>query len=356
MKAVMMAGGFGSRLYPLTVGYPKPMIPLVNKPVLAHILNLLKLHDFSQVIITVRYLAHQIQDYFGDGSCLGMKIHYAVEDTPLGTAGGVKNTQPYLDDEPFLVISGDILTDINLSEIIHFHGANKAKATLALKEVIDPQGYGLVMTDTGGRITAYLEKPDARQIDSKTINSGIYVLEPEILDNLEPEMAYDFSYDVFPGLLAQGTPIFGKRVAGYWRDIGTLQSYSEATFDVLTGKVKHIDLGRFLGNGVWVGHGVEIAPDATLRGPLYLAHGVKIDHNVTIIGPAVIGHRTVIDRDAYIEQAIIGPNCLIGKSVSVRQTLVPPQSILTTKSKISERLAIDTIKNQPVEIGYYHRR
>lgn len=248
MKAVVMAGGFGSRLYPLTADCPKAMISFINKPVLAHILDLLMRHHFSEVVITVQYLAHQIQEYFGDGRHLGMTIHYALEDAPLGTAGSVKNAQPYLADEPFLVISGDIVTDIDLSRLWQFHRRNDALATLALKQVADSREYGVVVTDSSGRIKQYLEKPGGEQMISNTVNIGVYILDPEVLGWMEPGLAYDFSYDIFPLMLAQNRSIFGYRVDDYWRDMGTPSSYMQATTDVLTGRVRHIDLGPIVNN------------------------------------------------------------------------------------------------------------
>ncbi len=240
MKAIILAGGFGTRLHPLTLKCPKPMIPLANKPVLTHTLNLLKSHHFSEVVITVQYLAEQIQNYFGNGCSLGLTLRYAVEERPLGTAGSIKNAQPYLDTETFLVISGDIVTDIDLSRAIRFHRQKQALATVVLKRVANPHEYGVVVTDRSGRVRQYLEKPDRQVIISNTVNSGIYILEPEILDYMEPNQAYDFSYDIFPLIVAQNVPFFGYLADGYWRDIGTWQSYRQAMADVLAGKVSHV--------------------------------------------------------------------------------------------------------------------
>ena len=331
MKAIVMAGGLGSRLYPLTVGRPKPMIPLVNQPVLGHILNLLQRHNFSEVIITARYLSHQIQEYFGDGRHWGVQLRYCIEDVPLGTAGGVKNARSYLDDAPFLVISGDALTDINLSKLAHFHHKKQSLMTMALKRVVNPSQYGVVVTNAAGRVQYYLEKPQPEQIISNMVNTGIYIINPEILDQLESQTAYDFSYDVFPTLLAQNAPFFGKVMEGYWCDIGTLQSYTQATFDMLTEKVRGLDLGRYLGHNVWVGRNVEISPNSILSGPLYLGNGVKIFEGATIHGPAVIGDQTVINREAHIEQAIISAHCHIGQGVYVKQTIIPERTIISGK-------------------------
>ncbi len=331
MKAIVMAGGLGSRLYPLTVGRPKPMIPLVNKPVLGHILNLLKRHNFSEVIITARYLSHKIQEYFGDGRHWGVKLHYCIEDTPLGTAGGVKNAQPYLDDQPFLVISGDALTDINLSKLAHFHHQKQSMMTMALKRVSNPSHYGVVVTDAGGHVQYYLEKPGPEQIISNTVNTGIYVVNPEILDLLESQTAYDFSYDVFPNLLAQNIPFFGKVMEGYWCDIGTIQSYTQATFDVLAKKVRGLDLGHYMGHNLWVGGNVDISPKARLSGPLYLGNGVKILGGARIQGPAVIGDHTTINRGAHVERAIVNAHCHIGRGAYLKQTIIPERTIISTK-------------------------
>lgn len=335
MKAVVMAGGSGSRLRPLTVGRPKPMVPIVNKPVLAHILDLLKYHDFSEIIITVQYLADHIQDYFGDGSSLELSIHYCVEETPLGTAGGVRNARQYL-DETFLVISGDALTDIDLSALLQFHRTQGALATLTLKSVADPLEYGIVATDDEGRITQFLEKPGWGQVISDTVNTGIYVLEPEVLDLLEPNQAYDFSKDVFPTLLSRSMPLFGYITDGYWCDIGNIQAYMRSTGDVLEGKVRHIDLGQHIGGGVWTGYGVEIAPDAALYGPIYLGDEVKIKGGVIIHGPAVIRDYTIIDNRAQIERSVIWRNCYVGESAEVRGAVVARQCNLKAKSVLFE--------------------
>jgi mannose-1-phosphate guanylyltransferase/phosphomannomutase len=218
------------------------MAPFLGKPVLAHILNLLKEHHIYEVVLTVRYLADQIQDYFGDGSQLGMQISYALEETPLGTAGSVKNAQPHLDgSKTILVMSGDIITDIDLTSLILFHRQRRALTTLALKQVPNPRQYGLVATDRSGRICRYVEKPTDSEARAGVVNTGIYVLETKMLEMLEPGIAYDFSYDLFPRLVSQHARLYGWISDSYWCDIGTLQSYMKATADALTGKIGHIN-------------------------------------------------------------------------------------------------------------------
>jgi len=269
MKAIVMAGGRGSRLRPFTLSRPKPMLPLGNQPVLAHILDLLKRHDLCDVVIATCYLPEQIQDYFGDGSQRGMSLQYSVEETPLGTAGSVKQAQPLLDDEPFLVISGDIVTDIDLGQIIQFHQKKRALATLALTSVANPGAYGVVITDPVGRVRQYtekpnIEKPSHRLAIAHLVNTGIYVLEPDLLDRMEPATVYDFSYDIFPHLLHKKNALFGCPVEGYWRDMGTMQSYRQSIADVRAGKVDFIANGA---NRRMATNGYTKQPRASLAEP-----------------------------------------------------------------------------------------
>jgi mannose-1-phosphate guanylyltransferase/phosphomannomutase len=206
VKAVVMAGGQGTRLRPLTIGRPKPMVPVVNQPILAHILDLLKRNGITEVVITLQFLPDIIRDYFGNGEELDMVIHYCTETLPLGTAGSVKNAQKYLDDT-FIVISGDALTDFNLPEIIDAHNRNGALATVTLYRVPDPLEYGVTITDAEGRITQFLEKPSWGEVMSDTVNTGMYVLEPEVLDYCEEDKSCDFSQDLFPLLLKKEAPL-----------------------------------------------------------------------------------------------------------------------------------------------------
>jgi mannose-1-phosphate guanylyltransferase/phosphomannomutase len=244
MKAVVMAGGRGTRLRPLTDQHPKPMLPFIDKPVLAHTLNLLKHFGFTEVIITVHYLAEQIQDYFGDGHDRGMSIRFAVETTPLGTAGSVKNAEPHLGPEPFLVISGDIITDIDLGQVLKFHQTRGALITLILKSMPDVRGYGMVTTDHQGKVTQYTEKPACMQAVPATINTGIYMVDPTLLGLMKRGQAYDFSLDIFPKLLARKMPIFGFITQGYWSDIGTIESFLKTGADALAGRIKYVQVKR----------------------------------------------------------------------------------------------------------------
>ena len=340
MKAVVMAGGAGTRLRPLTIARPKALVPIVNQPVLCHILDLLKFHGITDVVITLHHLADRVQEYLGDGSDRGMSIHYTVEEIPLGTAGSVKKAQAHLNDT-FLVISGDAVTDIDLSAIVAFHHQRKALATLTLKKVADPLDYGVVITDRRGRITRFLEKPGWGDVISDTVNTGIYVLEPEILAGLQPDTAYDFSRDVLPPLLDRGAPLFGYvDNDGYWCDIGTVPTYMQALTDVLERRVRHIDLGSDLGGGVYAGAGVDIAPDASIYGPVYLGQEVRVKGGATIYGPTVVRDYTIIDNRAQVERAAIWSRCYIGEAAEVRGAIICSQCNIKAKSVVLEGAVI----------------
>ncbi|MBA3533031.1 MAG: NTP transferase domain-containing protein [Ardenticatenales bacterium] len=339
MKAVVMAGGEGSRLRPLTLGRPKPMIPLVNKPVLGHILDLLKRHDIIDVVITLQYLADRIKDYYGDGSNLGMNITYSEENTPLGTAGSVKRAAHLL-DETFLVISGDALTDFDLSRALCFHKENQAVATLMLARVQNPLEYGVVQTDESGRIERFSEKPSWSEVMSDTVNTGIYVLEPEVLARIEPNVACDFGHDLFQQMLEERQKVLGFVGEGYWTDIGRLEEYVRATNDILYGKVQVEPLGEHIGGDIWVDGDRDIAPDAQLYGPIFLGSEVKIKGGVVIRGPVVIRDNVVVDTRANIERSIIWRNCYIGERVEVRGALIGLQCSIKARAMLFEGVVI----------------
>ncbi|MCE5258934.1 MAG: NTP transferase domain-containing protein [Chloroflexi bacterium] len=335
MKAVVMAGGAGSRLRPLTINRPKPMVPMVNKPVIGHILDLLKRHGITDVVITLQYMAEDIQDYLGDGRNLGMNIQYSIEETPLGTAGSVKQAQAWLDDT-FMVISGDSITDIDLNAVIEYHKAKHAKATLTLYRVPNPLEYGVIIVNEDGHVQQFLEKPSWGEVISDTVNTGIYVLEPEVLDLMEPGVSFDFSKDLFPILLERNEPMFGYIAEGYWCDVGNLAEYMRATQDILNNKVHADGLGTPRSPGVWCEEGVEIAPDAQVYGPVFLGQGTKIKAGVIIHGPSVIRDYTVIDNNAHIDRSIVWRNCYIGEGVELRGAIIGRQCNLKRKVIVFE--------------------
>src|SRR3989454_6928663 len=336
MKAVVMAGGEGSRLRPLTIRRPKPMVPIAGKPVMEHILNLLKRHGITEVIVTVQYLASNIEDYFGNGSQFGMRITYSREDVPLGTAGSVKNAEEQL-TEPFLVISGDALTDYNLKDIIDYHQEKKALATLTLAHVHNPLEYGVIITNEEGHITQFLEKPSWGEVFSDTINTGIYVLDPKIFSYFEKNKPFDFSQELFPMMLKNGDPLYGYIAEkGYWCDVGNLPEYMRANADVLQGRVEAEISAKKIGGHIWCEEGVEIANDAQLIGPIYLAHDCKIKAGAIIHGPSTIGHYTIIDERAQVDRSIVWNNSYIGERAELRGALVGSSTNIKSKAVMFE--------------------
>ena len=335
MRAVVMAGGAGSRLRPLTINRPKPMLPLVNKPVMAHSMDLLKRHGLTSVVVTLQYMAELVQGYFGDGSAMGMEINYSVEEVPLGTAGSVKNAQQYLDDT-FLVISGDALTDLDLGAIVECHKAKKALATLTLYRVPNPLEYGVVILNEQGQIQAFQEKPSWGQVISDTVNTGIYVLEPEALEYFEAGKPFDFSKDLFPTLLEEGAPLYGCVSEGYWCDVGNIQEYMRASYDLLEGRVHLEPVGEQIGGGIWRGGDVEIAPDAQLYGPLYLGEGVKLKGAVVVQGPSVVRDYTVVDNRSHVDRSIVWRNSYVGEGVELRGAIVGSRCRIKSRAVIFE--------------------
>lgn len=312
MKAVIMAGGEGTRLRPLTSNQPKPMLPLANRPMMEHILTLLKKHGFDEVVVTVAFMARTIRNYFGDGSEFGIKMTYATEDTPLGTAGSVRNAMDEL-DERFLVISGDVLTDLDLSAIVAEHEANRAMATIGLVRVDNPLEFGIVITNDDGSIERFLEKPTWGQVFSDTINTGIFVLEPEIFDYIEADRSVDFSSEVFPALLADGKRLFGSVAEGYWEDVGTLEAYVRAHKDVLDRQVEVEIDGFVLNENVWVGEGADVHPDAEVIGPVVIGPNSRVDAGARLREYSVLGANVKVRGDARLERTVVHDNAYIGE-------------------------------------------
>ena len=316
-----MAGGEGTRLRPLTSNAPKPMMPLVNEPMMEHIVTLLKRHGFDEIVVTVAFMANHIRTYFGDGADFGVRVVYATEETPLGTAGSVRNAMDEL-DERFLVISGDVLTDIDLSAMVEEHDRKKAMATIGLVRVDNPLEFGIVITKDDGSIERFLEKPSWGQVFSDTINTGIFVLEPEIFDYIEPDRSVDFSSEVFPALLTDGQPLYGAIAEGYWEDVGTLESYLSAHKDILDGHVAVEIPGFEMRDGVYVGEGAEIHPDAKVVGPAVIGENCRIEADVRLGPYTVLGANVRVRANADLERVVVHDNSYLGEGVRLRGAVI----------------------------------
>ena len=317
MRAVLMAGGSGTRLRPLTCDLPKPMVPVLNRPMAEHIINLLKRHDIREIIATLHYLPDVMRDYFGDGSEFGVQMKYAVEeDQPLGTAGCVKNVEELLDDT-FLVISGDSMTDFDLSAAIEFHKQKQSKATLVLARVPNPVEFGVVITDQDHHIKRFLEKPSSSEIFSDTVNTGTYILEPEVLKYLPDQEECDFSKDLFPLLLERGEPMYGYVSEEYWCDVGHLEAYRESQYDALHGKVKIDFAYEEQSPGIWIGENSSIDPSANIEAPVLIGNNCRIGARVNIEAGTVIGDNVTIGAEADLKSPIIWNGVIIGEQAHI---------------------------------------
>jgi mannose-1-phosphate guanylyltransferase/phosphomannomutase len=339
VKAVIMAGGEGTRLRPLTSNAPKPLLPLVNRPMMEHIVDLLKDHGFDDIVVTVAFMANAIRNYFGDGSEFDVRISYATEETPLGTAGSVRNAMAEL-TEPFLVISGDVLTDVDLSAIVKFHQEKGALATIALAHVENPLEFGIVITHEDGSIERFLEKPTWGQVFSDTINTGIFVLDPAIFDYIAAGKPVDFSSEVFPALLEDAKPLYGAITDGYWEDVGTLEAYLGAHKDILDGKVRVKIPGFELNNGVRLGEGAEIHPDARLTGPAVIGDNCRIEAGAKLGKYVVLGANVRLRADAALERSVVHDNAYIGNGVRLRGTVVGRSCDLRNGTRTEEGVVL----------------
>ncbi|GAA2439453.1 mannose-1-phosphate guanyltransferase [Actinomadura vinacea] len=336
MKAVVMAGGEGTRLRPMTANQPKPLLPLVNRPIMEHVLRLLKRHGFTETVVTVQFLAALIRNYFGDGEELGMRLSYATEEMPLGTAGSVKNAAEALRDDRFLVISGDALTDIDLTDMVRFHRENGALVTIGLKRVPNPLEFGIIIVDDEGRVQRFLEKPTWGQVFSDTVNTGIYVMEPEVLDQVADGTPVDWSGDVFPKLLAEGAPLYGYVADCYWEDVGTHASYMKAQADMLSGLVD-VDLDGFeLSPGVWIGEGAEVDAEAVLKGPLYVGDYAKVEAGVELREFTVLGSNVVVKEGAFLHRAVVHDNVFIAPSTNLRGCVIGKNTDIMSGARVEE--------------------
>ena len=333
MKAVIMAGGEGTRLRPQTSNLPKPMLPLVGRPMMEHIVSLLRGHGITDIVVTVAFLPNAIRTYFGDGSELGVRMSYATEESPLGTAGSVRNAREQL-TERFLVISGDVLTDIDLSAVIEYHEKKGALATIALCSVENPLEFGIVITREDGTIERFLEKPGWGQVFSDTINTGIYVLEPEIFERIPEGRSVDFSGEVFPAVLEAEEPLYGYVADGYWEDVGTTAAYLQAHEDILDGKVDVEVSGFELRPGVWVGKGSSIDPSVRIDGPAFIGENCTVEQDVRLGAYTVIGANTQVAARAELQRSVIGENSYLGTAVRVEGAVLGRASELRRGSRI----------------------
>ncbi|MCB4790361.1 MAG: mannose-1-phosphate guanyltransferase [Elusimicrobia bacterium] len=336
MQAVIMAGGFGTRLRPLSFNIPKPMVPMANSPMLYHIIKLLKSHGFMNNVMMLYYQPEVITGYFGDGSKFGVNIKYLKPEMDLGTAGSVRFAKDSLKEDTFLVISGDLLTDFDLGKAVEFHNKKKALATMVLTRVANPLQYGVVITEEDGKIERFLEKPSWGEVFSDTINTGIYVLDQKVFDFIPKDQPFDFSKDLFPALLKETKKLYGYIAEGYWKDVGTLEEYRLSHYDILDGKIK-VALG---------GHAKKIGDKEIVVG-----EGTAIDEDVDFDGQVIIGNNCTIEKGAKINRSVIGSGVTIHAGAQIIGSVVWDgvelgrdsklrEAVIGNKTKIGDKAAV----------------
>lgn len=320
MKAVILVGGQGTRLRPLTLGTPKPMVPLANKPFVAYVLEHLKNNGIDDIVFSMGYLPEGIMDYFGDGSDIGMNLTYVIEDRPLGTAGAVKNVEEHIVDGDFLVLNGDILTDLDIRALIKHHQDNDAVGTLTLTPVEDPTAYGLVRLDGNDEVLDFLEKPSWDEIDTNLVNAGTYVLRQEVLDLIPKGIEYSFERGVFPKLVGKG--LFGFRSNSYWMDIGTPEKYLQAHYDIMEKSVDTSVTECLKNDFVCLQGEVNLETGAKLVPPVVIGEGTTIMAGARIGRMAIIGPGCTIEPGAVVEESIVQEGCSLGENVLVRHCII----------------------------------
>lgn len=340
MKAMILAAGVGSRLDPLTRHIPKPMVPIVNRPVMEHIVELLARHGIKEIMVNLHYLADQIENYFKDGKKWGVKINYSREDRLWGDAGSVKRCEDFFDDT-FVVIGGDDLADIDISRIARIHKEKKALATIALSLVDDPSEYGIALLNERGRITRFLEKPRGEVIFSNTANTGVYILEPQVLELIPRGVAYGFGNNVFPMLLEQRTRFYGYLTSSYWRDVGNLKQYQQTHFDVLDGRVSIKIPYKEVRKYVWIGEGAQIDPTAEIGYPIVIGRNCRIEKNARVLEYSVLADDCVIEEGATVKQSVLWPSACVMQSTMLERCVVGTGCRVKSNAAVFDGVIVD---------------
>ena len=321
-RVMVLAAGLGTRLMPLTNDIAKPMVPIVNKPVMEHIMELLSRCGFRELVVNLHYLPDAITDYFGDGSRWNLRIQYSREESLLGTAGGVKKCEEFLGNGTFLVVSGDALTDVDLRQFLNFHQSRKAIASMIVTPVTETSRYGVVLADEDGRVAGFQEKPPEAEALSNVANSGIYAFEPEVLDMIPVEGPYDFGRELFPGLVDSGEDLYAWRHPYYWNDVGSIEEYQRGNFDALEGRVKVDIPGRKVAPGIWIGAESRVNRDVVMTPPVCIGDRCVIEEGACLLGPVVVGPDTVVSQGAMLYRGIKWGGAYIGRDASMVGSIV----------------------------------
>lgn len=339
MKAMVLAAGVGSRLDPLTSQLPKPLVPVANRPVMEHLLLLLKKHGFEDVVSNLHYLPEKIRKYFGDGASLGVNIDFRLERELSGDAGGVRACKDFFAQDTFIVLMGDLLTDADLGRIYAEHKRRGALATIGTKQVEDVSQFGVVLTNSDGFITGFQEKPHPSEALSNFASSGIYVLEPQIFDYMPATGSYGFGRQLFPSLVSQGLPVLSVDLESYWSDVGTIHQYRKSNFDALEGSLS-VDLHYEAHLHGYVASNAVIDPSVTVDGTLMLGKRSRIGAGVKIKGNVIIGDNCRIERNAFLEDTIVWSNSVIEENASLRHCIVGSGCVVESGSRHHQVTAV----------------
>ncbi|HEY9791795.1 MAG TPA: NDP-sugar synthase [Candidatus Obscuribacterales bacterium] len=343
MKAVVLAAGVGSRLDPLTRQLPKPMVPFVNRPVMEHIIRLLKRHGFTRTVSNVHYMHDKVTNFFGTGSSLGVEMDFVYEPTLSGDAGGVRACRDYIGNSTFLVIMGDLITDLDLSYVVQQHHEKGAVATIALKQVHEVERFGVVVLNHDSLITGFQEKPPRKQAKSNLASTGVYVFEPEIFDYIEDKEQVGFGKDVFPRLVSDKLPVLGVETWGYWSDVGTIEQYQRSTQDALEGLIDLQLAGDPFQYG-WKQDSATVGERAHIEGLLQLGHDAHISDGVRVKGYAVIGDHCLIEHGSVLENAIIWPGTIVGANSHINNSVIGGNCYINKGSRLSRTTVVEPLK------------
>lgn len=323
VRAMMMAAGAGTRLRPLTLQTPKPLAPVANKPVMEHALENAARHGLKDIVINLHHGAEQIQNHFGDGSRWGLRLRYSVEKKLMGTAGGVKKMEDFLGGSTFMVLSGDGLSEINLSAAFAFHKKRRSFATMVLKHADSKYEYGVTITDRRGRIAKFFEKPLWSDVFADTVNTGVYVFEPEVFRHIPAGTPHDFGNQVWPGLLKKKKPIHGFLTDDYWCDVGNLVEYRKSQRDAMSGAMKHANLpGRQVRQGVWVADGAVLDSGAHIDAPCVIGAGAKVRRGARVRSYSVLGPNVLVEENAQVHECILWEGASVGRGAWLENVIV----------------------------------
>jgi mannose-1-phosphate guanylyltransferase len=342
LTAVVLAAGVGSRLDPLTKQLPKPLVPLANKPVMEHILNLLKRHGVKRTVSNLHYLPDKVKNYFGKGTAFGIDMNFVYEAELTGDAGGVRACREYIDDDTFLVVMGDLITDLDLTYVVNQHKEHGALATIALKQVKDVERFGVAVLNNEGFIQGFQEKPARAEAISNLASTGVYVLDKKIFEHVPKEGPVGFGRNLFPYLISKGLPVLGVEIWGYWSDIGTIDQYRSSSLHALEGLIDLQISGDAFKHG-WIGHGSEIGENVIIDGAVLLGSNSRIEDDVRIKGYAIIGDDCTVERGAQLQDTIIWPGTVLGAGTCSRASVIGMNCRTVPGSKVLDSAIVEPV-------------